>query len=88
MEKTQAFLDLHGITQTELAEALGVTCATVSRKLGGLRNWKLGEVQAVLEWLSTRLERAVSYDEVFGADAHATLAAAPLVAPSSDPSAA
>lgn len=87
MEKTQAFLDSNGITQTELAEALGVTCATVSRKLGGLRNWKLGEVQAVLEWLSARLDRVVSYDEVFGAEAHA-LTAAPVVAPSSDPSAA
>jgi transcriptional regulator with XRE-family HTH domain len=79
MEKTQAFLDLHGITQTELAEALGVTCATVSRKLAGLRNWKLGEVQAALAWLSERLSRPVTFDEAFGADSLAE-AAGDLVA--------
>jgi hypothetical protein len=43
--KTQAFLDSHGITQTELGEALRMTGASVSRKLSGTRNWKLVEVQ-------------------------------------------
>jgi transcriptional regulator with XRE-family HTH domain len=87
MERTQAFLDANGITQTELGEALGVTGATISRKLSGLRNWKLGEVQAALAWLSERLNRPVTFDEAFGADALAE-AAGDVVAPGSDPSAA
>ncbi len=86
MERTQAFLDAHGITQAELGEALGVTGATISRKLAGLRNWKLAEVQAALAWLAKRLGRPVSYDEVFGAGdvADAADAAETVVAPSSD----
>lgn len=79
MDRTQAFLDANRITQAELAEALGVTGATISRKLAGLRNWKLVEVQVVLGWLSGRLGRPVSYDEVFG-----LAVAVPVVAPSSD----
>lgn len=84
MERTQAFLDDNGITQSELGEALGVTGATISRKLAGLRNWKLGEVQAAMVWLSSRLARPVTFDEAFGADALAE-AAGDLVVPSSDP---
>jgi transcriptional regulator with XRE-family HTH domain len=80
MEKTQAFLDANGITQAELGEALGVQGAAISRKLGGSRNWKLGEVQAALGWLSVRLGRPCTYDEVFGPD----VAADALVAPGSD----
>ena len=86
MGKTQAFLDANGITQGEIANALGMTQAAVSRKLAGLRNWRLVEVQVVLGWLTTRLGRPVSYDEVFGLDA-CTTAAGDVVAPSSDPAA-
>jgi transcriptional regulator with XRE-family HTH domain len=67
MERTQAFLDTNSLTQTELGEALGVTGATVSRKLSGSRNWKLAEVQRALEWFALRLGRPVSFDEAFGA---------------------
>ena len=66
MARTQEFLDIHGITQTELGEALGITGAAISRKLSGLRNWRLTEVQRVLEYLSQKLDRPVTYDEVFG----------------------
>jgi transcriptional regulator with XRE-family HTH domain len=66
VERTQAFLDSHGITQTELGRALGMTAASVSRKLAGFRNWKLAEVQRVLEFLIARLGRPVTYEEVFG----------------------
>jgi len=68
MERTQAFLDTHGITQTALAEALGLQGPAVSRKLSGSRNWKLGEVQRALAFLSKRLGRPVDFAEVFGAD--------------------
>jgi transcriptional regulator with XRE-family HTH domain len=82
MERTQAFLDANGITQTELGEALGVGGAAVSRKLSGSRNWKLVEVQTALAWLSARLTRPVTYEEVFGStDAPEP---EPMVAPVSD----
>jgi transcriptional regulator with XRE-family HTH domain len=68
MDKPRAFLDSQGITQTELGEDLGMTGAAVSRKLAGLRHWKLIEVRSALEFLSERLGRAVTYEEVFGVD--------------------
>ena len=68
MEKPRAFLDSQGITQTELGEALGMSGAAVSRKLAGLRHWKLAEVRRALEFLSGRLGRVVTYEEVFGVD--------------------
>jgi len=68
MERPRDFLGSHGITQTELGEALGMTGAAVSRKLAGLRHWKLAEVRRALEFLSGRLGRLVTYEEVFGVD--------------------
>lgn len=95
MATTQAFLDAHGISQTELGEALGLQRAAVSRKLAGLRNWKLGEVQEALAFFTRRLGRTVTFDEVFAdsdwsADADASPAADAVVgpvAPESDPAA-
>jgi len=66
MERTRLFLDRNGITQTELAAALGVEQASISRKLSGSRSWRLAEVQRVLAWLTERLGRPVPFDEVFG----------------------
>jgi hypothetical protein len=43
-----------------------MTGPAVSRKLGGRRAWKLVEVQRALEFLSVRLGRPVTYEEVFG----------------------
>ena len=85
MERTQAFLDANSLTQTELGEALGVTRATVTRKIAGSRKWSLDEVQRALAWLAIRLDRPVSFDEVFGAEDVVPDGAADVVAP--DPAA-
>ncbi len=68
MAAIQAFLDRNGISQAELGDALGITSGAISRKLGGSRAWKLQDVQRVLAWLSERLSRPVSFDEVFASD--------------------
>lgn len=83
MATTQAFLDANGITQAELGEALGVQRAAISKKLGGSRNWKLGEVQEVLAFLSRRLGRQVTFDEVF-ADSDWSHDAEPAAAPAEE----
>ncbi len=66
MERTQAFLDANGITQTEVGEALGVTRATITRKIAGSRKWSVDEANAVLAYLARRLSRPVTFAEVFG----------------------
>jgi len=53
------------ITKVEIARALELDPSTVSRKLSGKRSLKLEEVQALLAYLSRRLERPVSYEELF-----------------------
>ena len=53
------------ITKVEIARALELDPSTVSRKLSGKRSLKLEEVQALLADLSRRLERPVSYEELF-----------------------
>jgi predicted transcriptional regulator len=68
MTRTQAFLDRNHITQSELGAAIGYEQAAISRKLSGSRNWRLFEIRKVLAYLSERLGRLVSFDEVFGAD--------------------
>lgn len=37
------------ITQKQLAESLGLTETTVSRKLKGTTNWKLNEISTILK---------------------------------------
>lgn len=66
MERTQAFLDANDITQTELGEALGVTRATITRKIAGSRKWSVDEARHVLAWLTQKLGRRVEFAEVFG----------------------
>jgi len=56
-----------GANQTDLAGELGCDSSSVSRKLAGRRPWKLPEIRAILAFLSTRLKRAVTYEEAFGA---------------------
>jgi len=64
--KTQDFLDANGLSQTEVGAALGVTGATVSRKLSGARNWRGAEIQSALAFFSERLGRRVTFEEAFG----------------------
>lgn len=39
----------HGETQKTLAQLLGLTTATISRKLAGKIEWSLGEVETICE---------------------------------------
>ena len=39
----------HGETQKTLAKLLGLTTATISRKLAGKIEWSLGEVETICE---------------------------------------
>lgn len=59
------------IRKAEIARALDLDPSTVSRKLSGKRTIKLGEVQAILRFLSRRLERTVSYEELFTSEGDA-----------------
>jgi transcriptional regulator with XRE-family HTH domain len=68
MARLARFLDANGVTQTEVAQALGVEPPTISRKLGGIRPWRLAEIQQLLAFLTQRLGRQVSYDELLGAE--------------------
>lgn len=65
MSLIERFLDANRITQTEVAQALEVDPSTISRKLRGEREWKLPEVQAVIAFLSARLSRPVTYEDLF-----------------------
>lgn len=59
------------IRKAEIARALDLDPSTVSRKLSGKRTMKLDEVQALLRFLSRRLERPVSYEELFTSEGDA-----------------
>lgn len=73
MTRLDAFLANNGISQGDVAGALGVTDSAVSRKLNGLRPIRLNEVQRLLAFLSERVGRAVEFEEVFAPeDEHVT----------------
>jgi transcriptional regulator with XRE-family HTH domain len=57
------------ISKAEVARALCLDPSTVSRKLSGKRSLKLQEIQVLLRFLSGRLARPVSYEELFAPDA-------------------
>ena len=67
----QRFLDENGLTQAEIACLLDVIPSTVSKKATGDRPWKLTEIQAILAFLTARLARPVTYEELFGSPAEA-----------------
>jgi hypothetical protein len=56
------------ISKAEIARALRLDPSTVSRKLSGKRSFKLQEIQGLLRFLSGRLARPVSYEELFSPD--------------------
>lgn len=53
-------------TQTDLAEAMGLSQSTVSRILSGSVAMKRDHVDAALRFFSRRLGRDVKYEEAFG----------------------
>ena len=54
------------MTRAEVAEALGLDPSAVSRKVLGERPWKLSEIQGLIAYLTTKLGRRVSYEELVG----------------------
>lgn len=62
----KALLDKHGISQRELAHAIGKSDAAVSRLLNGSTMASQDTINDVLAFLSKRLRRRVTYEQVFG----------------------
>lgn len=65
----RAFLRAHRVRQFELAAVLGLTPAAISRKLAGDRPLLPQEAEAIRGFVSGRIGRAVSSDELFGREA-------------------
>jgi transcriptional regulator with XRE-family HTH domain len=59
-------MDSEGITQVELADALGVTRGAINHKVAGRRPWGKENIDAALAFLAERLGRPVTYEEAFG----------------------
>lgn len=55
-----------GLTNSEMAEALGVKYATLWRLLNGKRQWRLGEMVAIQFELEERNGAAYTLDYLFG----------------------
>lgn len=51
----------HKITQTRMAEAMGVTQSAISLKLGGVSRWTLRDVIKVTDTLDVTLENALAH---------------------------
>lgn len=55
-----------GLTNSEMAEALGAKYATVWRLLNGKRQWRLGEMMAIQSELEGRNDATYTLDYLFG----------------------
>jgi transcriptional regulator with XRE-family HTH domain len=65
----EALVKKHGITQEELGQVIGVSASAVSHKLAGRRPWFQDEVNKILPFLTGRLGRPVTYEEIFEGNA-------------------
>lgn len=61
----EQFLAAQGVTRAEIASVLGLDPSTVSRKSAGSRYWKHTEIVELLAYLTTRLGRQVTFEELF-----------------------
>lgn len=57
-----------GLTNQEMADAIGVKYATAWRLLNGKRPWRLGEMVAIQSELEERNGAAYTLDYLFGGD--------------------
>lgn len=55
-----------GMTNSEMADAIGVKYATLWRLLNGKRQWRLGEMMAIQSELEERNGAAYTLDYLFG----------------------
>ena len=72
-----AFLIANDISQADLARWIGRSEATVSRLVNGGMGASQSTIRAIIQSLSVRLARPVTYEELFGSPVEA--------APESDP---
>jgi transcriptional regulator with XRE-family HTH domain len=63
--KLKDLLKVYGITQAQLAELLGQTEASISRKMAGLRPWKVSEANIVLVYLQDHGDRHLTLGDLF-----------------------
>lgn len=61
----EPFLREAGVTQDEVGAALGISGSAINHKLAGRRGWKQDEITNLLAFLSRRLRRRVTYEQVF-----------------------
>lgn len=54
-----------GLTNQEMADAIGVKYATVWRLLNGKRQWRLGEMMAIQSELEERNDATYTLDYLF-----------------------
>jgi predicted transcriptional regulator len=54
-----------GVSQAELATALGITQAAISYKLSGQRQWRLQEAFTVVAYLRLKYNADVTLDDLF-----------------------
>lgn len=55
-----------GLTNSEMADAIGVKYATLWRILNGKRQWRLGEMMTIQSELEGRNDATYSLDYLFG----------------------
>ncbi|MDB2620245.1 hypothetical protein N9X87_00420 [bacterium] len=63
--RLQAFISMHSVSQTQLAEIVGITRMAVSYKIRGLRPWKNEEINAVLAFCR-QYDPSITYEDLFG----------------------
>lgn len=69
MQRLKALLDKHGISQREVASAVGRSDAWMSRVAAGLLDPSLEDIDAILAFLSKRTGRRVTFEQVFAGKA-------------------
>ena len=57
-----------GLTNSEVADAIGVKYPTLWRLLNGKRQWRLGEMMALQSELEGRNDATYTLDYLFGGD--------------------
>ena len=57
-----------GLTNSEVADAIGVKYPTLWRLLNGKRHWRLGEMMALQSELEGRNDATYTLDYLFGGD--------------------
>lgn len=59
------WIERNGLTRAEVAEVLGVTESGLSRKINGQRKWTVADAALLIKWGSRRLDRPVTFGELF-----------------------